>query len=77
MSGKCLDVNGWSQSNNADIHTWGYNNQANQQWKIQYVGSGYYKVMSRNCGKILANHSTSNNSSRYQYDYYTGGAKDW
>ena len=77
MSGKCLNVNGWSQSNYADINTWSYNNQANQQWKIQSVGSGYYKVMSRNCGKVLANHSTSNNSSCYQDDYYTDGAKDW
>jgi hypothetical protein len=77
LNGRVLDVSGWSQSNDAAINTWGYNNQANQQWKIQSVGGGYYKIMSRNSGKVLANHSTVNNSNCYQYDYYTGGAKDW
>ena len=77
LNGRCLNVSGWSQSNNAATNTWSYNSQANQQWKIQSIGSGYYKVMSRNSGKVLANHWTNNNSSCYQYDYYTGGCGDW
>lgn len=76
-SGKAVDVYGAGTTNNSNIIQLSYYGNANQQWRFCSLGSGYFKVMSRNSGKYLACHTTSNNSNIYQYDYYSGGYKDW
>ena len=76
-SGKVLDVNGGIKTNNTSIIQWGYHGGVNQQLRFYALGSGYYKIMFRNSGRVLANHNTSSGSNCYLYDYYTGGFKDW
>ena len=76
-SGKALDVYGSGTYNDCKITQWNYNGTANQQWRLFSLGSGYFKVMARNSGKYLACHYTSNGTPVYQYNYYSGGYKDW
>ena len=76
-SGKVLDVSGAGTTNDCPIIQWGYHGGSNQQWRFFSLGSGYFKVMARNSSKYLACHYTSNGSKVYQYDYYSGGYKDW
>ena len=76
-SGKALDVYGSGTYNDCKIVQWNYNGTANQQWRLFSLGSGYFKVMARNSGKYLACHYTSNGTPVYQYNYYSGGYKDW
>jgi Ricin-type beta-trefoil lectin domain-like/HYR domain/SdrD B-like domain/Secretion system C-terminal sorting domain len=76
-SGKVLDVSGASAANDASIIQWQSTGKANQTWKFSTLGNDYFKIASQNCGKVIACHSTTNGSAVYQYDYYTGGYKDW
>ena len=76
-SGKVLDVNGGSTALNASIIQWPYHGGVNQQLRLYALGSGYFKIMFRNCSRVLANHNTTSGSDCYLYDYYTGGFKDW
>ena len=76
-SGKALDVSGNGMNNDCPIIQWNYNGTANQQWRFFSLGSGYFKVMVRSSSKYLACHYTTNSASVYQYDYYSGGYKDW
>jgi hypothetical protein len=76
-SGKVLDVSGGSCNLNTPIKQYGYHGGTNQQWRLSSIGSGYFKFVARNCGKVLACHTSYNGENTYQYDYYTGGAKDW
>jgi Ricin-type beta-trefoil lectin domain-like/HYR domain/Secretion system C-terminal sorting domain len=76
-SGKVLDVYAGSCNNNTAIKQYGYHGGTNQQWRLKSIGSGYFKFVARNCGKVLACHTSTNGENTYQYDYYTGGAKDW
>lgn len=76
-SGKVLDVYAGSCNNDTKITQYGYHGGTNQQWRLTALGSGFYKLAARNCGKVLACHDTYDGANTYQYDYYTGGAKDW
>lgn len=77
LSGKVLDIYGASTANNTRITQWAGHSGANQQWKFSAISGGFFKISSRNSGKVIACHSTSNGSTVYQYDYYSGGYKDW
>jgi spore coat protein A, manganese oxidase len=76
-SGKTLDVLNNGTALNTPIIQWTYAGTNNQQVRFTSVGSGYFKILFRNSGRYLANHSKSPNSNCYLYDYYLGGAKDW
>ncbi len=76
-SGKALDIYGNGMGNDVPVIQWGYHGGANQQWRLFSLGSGYFKVMARSSSKYLACHYTANGTAVYQYDYYTGGYKDW
>lgn len=51
-SGKCLDVEAASTASGANVQQWACHYGANQQWRIEAVGSGY-KLTSVNSGKTL------------------------
>jgi hypothetical protein len=76
-SGKVLDVSGAGTTNDCPIIQWGYHGGTNQQWRLFSLSNGAFKVMARNSSKYLACHNTSSGSQVYQYDYYSGGYKDW
>ncbi|MEU9833069.1 ricin-type beta-trefoil lectin domain protein [Streptosporangium sp. NPDC048047] len=46
-SGRCLDVNGVSQANGAQVQIWDCNGQGNQQWAA--TGSGELRVYGNKC----------------------------
>jgi hypothetical protein len=77
LSGKSLDVYGASTCNDTRVVQWANHTGANQQWQFTDLGTGYFKIRSRNSPKYLACHQTANGSTVYQYDYYAGGYKDW
>ena len=41
-----MDVNGGSTAQGADIIQWTFHGRSNQQWKIEALGNGYYKITS-------------------------------
>jgi hypothetical protein len=59
----CLDVPGGNPGDGVKIQLFTCNGGANQQWLIQPVGSGAYRLVSLSSGKCLevANASSSNN----------------
>jgi hypothetical protein len=77
VSGKSLDVSGSATCNDTRVVQWTNHTGANQQWQFTDLGTGYFKIRSRNSPKYLACHQTANGSTVYQYDYYAGGYKDW
>jgi len=65
-----LDVTGVSTANGAKIQLWGYGGGANQQWRPESLGGGYWRFVSRHSGKCLdvpAN-SVDNGVVLQQYD---------
>ncbi|MBQ9282944.1 MAG: RICIN domain-containing protein [Treponema sp.] len=53
-SNKGLDVAEWSNTHGTNIHQWGLgDNQANQQWKLENAGDGYYAIVSVHSGFCL------------------------
>jgi hypothetical protein len=76
-SNKVLDVYAGGTKNDTRIIQYGYHGSTNQQVRLYSLGSGYFKILFRNSGKVLANHTTNNYSNCYLYDYYSGGYKDW
>lgn len=53
-SGYAADLNsGIAYNNGADIVQWNGGNNVFEQWYLEYVGDGYFKIHSRWCGKLL------------------------
>ncbi|MEU3164796.1 alpha-galactosidase [Streptosporangium sp. NPDC006930] len=52
-SSKSLDVNNAATTDGANIVQWTANGQANQRWRFQDAGGGYYTVTSVSSGKCL------------------------
>ena len=52
-SGKLLDVYDNATADGADVVQWTANGQANQRWRFQDAGAGYYTVISASSGKCL------------------------
>jgi len=67
-SGKCVDVSGWSSSNNTNVQQWDCHGGENQQFELVDVGSGYYNLRARHSGKCLR----AVNGNIVQYDCNNG-----
>ena len=50
-SGMCMDVEGKSKKNGANIHQWEWEDQDNQKWKLEPVVGGYYNIINKHSGK--------------------------
>jgi len=48
-----MDVAGASLNDGADINQWTYSGNNNQRWRIESVGSGFYRVVSVNSSKCV------------------------
>ena len=48
-----LDIDCGSQDDGAKVQLWRDINSLQQKFEIKYAGNGYYKIISRNSGKIL------------------------
>jgi hypothetical protein len=70
-----LDVYKASLSNGIKIQQWTNYSATNQQWLIQSVETGYYKIIARHSGKALTVSATS--WAVQQYDYQSKDAQKW
>jgi mannan endo-1,4-beta-mannosidase len=52
-SGKALDVSDASMTDGGNTQLWSYVGAANQQWRIENIGDGYYRLINRHSGKAL------------------------
>jgi GH43 family beta-xylosidase len=50
---KCLEVQGSSTADGAQLQQSTCNNGPNQQWSLDYLANGYYRLLNRNSGKAL------------------------
>ncbi|MGN0596615.1 MAG: RICIN domain-containing protein, partial [Ruminiclostridium sp.] len=76
---KVADVEGGSGSNGANICQWDYHGGANQQWIIEPVDGGYYKIINAKTGKSIdvEARSTADNANVLQWDYQGGWNQQW
>jgi hypothetical protein len=52
-SGKCLDVNGASTADGANVQQWSCNGGNNQRWKLVSMGDGYNELVAKHSSKCL------------------------
>ncbi|MFF3444155.1 RICIN domain-containing protein [Streptosporangium sp. NPDC002721] len=52
-SGKCLDVDGASRADGANVIQWTCRSQPNQKWDLVATDSGYYTLRAAHSGKCL------------------------
>lgn len=58
-----MDVSGASTNDGASVIQYTSNNGNNQQWSMVSTGDGYYKLINRASGKLLAVQNSSSEES--------------
>lgn len=81
-SGKAPDVNNFSYNDGGNIHQWGLPGSfpgVNQQWYLEYVNNGWFKIRSRWSGKYLDVNaaSTANGANIQQWSATSGLNQQW
>nr|WP_168801546.1 RICIN domain-containing protein [Glycomyces buryatensis] len=78
-SGSCVDVFGASTANGAEIAQYGCNGGANQTWRFQGLGNGYYQIVAGHSGKCLdvASVSTADGARVIQWTCGSGMNQQW
>jgi O-glycosyl hydrolase len=78
-SGLVLDVNGASTAGGATIIQWSDNGAANQQWKLEPVGNGYYNIRNVGSGLLLDvnSGSTQGGAALIQWQANGGYNQQW
>jgi arabinan endo-1,5-alpha-L-arabinosidase len=78
-SGKCLDVNGRSLADGADVIQWACTGATNQQWRIEATSGGYSRFVSVNSGKVLdvANCGTADGTNVQQWTWLNNHCQQW
>ncbi|MBI1891585.1 MAG: RICIN domain-containing protein [Burkholderiales bacterium] len=76
VSGKCLDVTGWSTANGTVLQQWSCAGNVNQQWVFKDMGNSQIEVISKNSGKCaeVQNGGLTNGTPVQQSDC-TGSSK--
>lgn len=76
---KCLDVAGASSVNGADIWQWECDGSANQRWRLQYAGGGYFYLVAQHSGKCaeVAWASMVNGANVRQWDCRDDANQRW
>jgi hypothetical protein len=79
VGGKVADVSNAGCCNGQAIHLWSYDGYTNQQWKIEDVGGGFYKITARHSGKAMdvASASQSNGAQVHQWTYQSLYNQQW
>ena len=76
-----LDVSGASKANAANVALYQYNGQANQQFKIEYVSNGYYRIIASHSDKLLDVHNSGKanetNVEQYQANNPISSNQKW
>ncbi|MCP1185995.1 RICIN domain-containing protein [Paenibacillus sp. 1781tsa1] len=78
-SGLALDVNGASSTGGATIIQWNDNGAANQQWKLESTGNGYYNIRNVGSGLLLDvnSGSTQGGAALIQWQDNGGNNQQW
>ena len=78
-SGKALDVRDVSTANGARLQQWTYGGGNNQKWRVEDMGSGYFRLTSISSGKVaeVAGSSTANGAAVQQWDWGGGDNQRW
>ena len=79
VSGKVLDVPGFSFSDHAQIQQIADNGGVNQEWRLEPVSGGYFKIISRWSGKALdiPDGSFNDNVVIQQFTEHNGLNQQW
>jgi hypothetical protein len=75
-SGKAMVVQNASTAEGADVFQWPYGgSNTNDEWAIEALGDGFYRIVNRNTGKVLeiAGSGTENGADVVQRTW-NGGA---
>lgn len=73
LSNKCLDVEGASNRNAANIQQWGCSGGSNQLWDIVDLGRGEYSIMSQRSNKALTVGGGSSDGANVEQSRWQGG----
>lgn len=67
----CIDIQNGNMENGSNAHLWTMANAQNQLFKIEYIGSGYYRIIATHSGKVLDIHNgeIKNGSNLKQWDW--------
>jgi hypothetical protein len=80
-SNKCLDVNGGSGGDGANVHQWGCHGGNNQKWRLEPVSTvgNYYRILAHHSGKALdvSGISTANGANVHQWEWWMGNNQLW
>ena len=74
-----VDIANASADNGGNAWLYTYNGTPAQRFKVEYVGNGYYKIVSAHSGKVLdvANGSRDSGANVWQYDWNGSDAQLW
>jgi hypothetical protein len=78
-TGKCFDVDGRSQDDNARVQQWSHNWDWNQHWQITALEDHSWKIIARHSNKVLdvLGASYDNRAAVVQYDWHGGDSQRW
>jgi hypothetical protein len=78
-SGKCLDVEGASKSDCANVWQYDLHGGHNQQWILVRAEDPYYFVFAKHSGKCLdvKDYGTENAVNVWQYAFHGGNNQQW
>jgi hypothetical protein len=78
-SGKCLDIEGSSTANGADLHQWDCHWGDNQQFKFEDAGDGYYYIKAKHSNKCVDVSGVSQNEGAqiHQWDCLGADNQKW
>ena len=78
-TGRCLDVDGGSDSNNATVTQWKYHAGSNQHWILTPLEDHSYQIRAAHSDKVLdiVWASGDDGATTTQYEWHGGGNQRW
>lgn len=73
LSGKCLDVEGRSTRNAANIQQWSCSGGSNQLWDVIDLGRGQFSIISHGSNKALTVSGGSSDGANVEQNRWNGG----
>lgn len=72
-SNKCLDVEGGSNRNEANVQQWGCSGGSNQLWDVIDLGRGEYSIVNQRSNKALTVASGGSDGANIEQNRWSGG----
>ncbi|HEX8347858.1 MAG TPA: RICIN domain-containing protein [Actinoplanes sp.] len=77
VTGRCLEIAGWSTADGAAAVTFGCHHGTNQRWWVTRRGDGYYEIRNESGGRCLDARTTRDWIGLYQWGCHGGGEQQW